>query len=292
MDLINSILNDKSENDKKLVKELSRYLRRFVNSSQRINKDFVNEIADIVLKNYEVQYNDLQFNNEDLCGSWNDDDFVLSFNLAQIIKNAKEHGKHQKNFYNVISVFYVIETIVHEITHARQSFINSKPFNSIMNSCIDLLNQNYEAYIRNWEYVLIERYARLRGCLIAYNAVSYVYPEEDLEYVKTYTFYQFMLGYKVCNGNVITPAGEDYKLNSDTEIISPLETYNLLMELNSMPTINFLLPDDLDLYSRLYLGVSITTDEFKAVDEIYQDLYFNNTPIGNVRELINNKKTH
>lgn len=292
MDVINSILNDKSENDKQLVKELSRYLKRFINSSQRINKNFVNGVADIVLKNYEIQYNYLRFNNDHHCGSWCDDSYVISFNIAQIFKNAKEHGKHQKNYYNVISVFYIIETVVHEITHGRQAYIDSEQFNSIQSSCTDLLNQNYNEYMNNYEYILIERYARLRGALIAYHTVSYVYPEEDLEYVKTYMFYQFMLGYNIRNGNITTPAGEDYTLNKDTVIISPLDTYNSVMETNFMPTVNFSLPDNLDLYSRLYLGVSITLDEFKAIDEIYQDLYFNNAPVGNVRELINNKKTH
>lgn len=287
MDVVNTLLNDQSENDKKLIKELSIYVKNFNKTEKRINKEFVLNIANIVLQNYEVDYNYLQLINENLSGAWDEDNGIININLTNILKNAKEHGKHQKEYNNVISRYFPMETIIHEITHARQSYINSNSFNLILYSCLDLLNTDYNEYMKNWQYVMVERYARLRACTISYAALSYIYENEELEYIKSYMFYQFMLGYNIKRNNILIPAGYETVINKDDKIISPLETYNKVMEMISLPTVNIYVGDNLDLYSRLYLGIDITLDEYRKIDGIYEDIYLNNIPVGDVRKLIN-----
>ena len=61
MNYINYVLNDESNNDKQLVKELSVYVRNHAKNRLPIDRTFVKNIIDIILKNSEIDYNMIDF---------------------------------------------------------------------------------------------------------------------------------------------------------------------------------------------------------------------------------------
>ena len=62
MEEINNILNDESHNDKQLIKELSIYIKNHRDKGLPINKKFFLNIINIILRNSEVDFNEINFN--------------------------------------------------------------------------------------------------------------------------------------------------------------------------------------------------------------------------------------
>ena len=57
-------------------------------------------------------------------------------------------------------------------------------------------------------------------------------------------------------------------------MISALDTYNKIMESCGMSIVDIDVDEGIDLYSRLYLGLPITKDEYKKIRKLYSDIYY------------------
>ena len=284
MDEINYILNDQSKNDKDLIKELSVCINNHKNKKLPINKKFVKDIIDITLRNSEINFNEIVFTDDCDYAMWTSDkEFV--FNIAGVLKNA-EFVKDSTNIGdNSIFIYYtIIMFVIHEVTHARQDYINKTERNEIYNSCDEFIDNNYDMYYKNHDIVLIERYANLRGNVIAYEVLSYVYPQEKLKEFRKIIYEYLFCGYEVDYDGEITIDSVDRILHENGKLISALDSYNELMNENLLPMINIEANDDMTLYERLYLGLPITNEEYTKLLSLYLHI---DEKSGSVKKLIN-----
>ena len=287
---INDVLNDESHNDKELVKELSIYVKNHKDKKLPINKQFIKDIIDITLRNSEIDFENVVFINfNDISGIWVDDSKTLIISSVGISKQSKLYKDylHSRIGDNSILAYYtIIETIVHELTHARQYYVNATQRNDIYTSCNEIVHKKYKEYRENHDLVLTERYASLRGSTIAYEVLSYIYPQKQVKEFKNVVYGYLLAGYKVDYNGEITCAGLDYYLHDDSRIISALDSYNELIESISMPTINIESGDNMQLYDRFYLGLPITTKEYNMLRIMCNDMVEQSSSVkGLIREL-------
>lgn len=277
MSEINKVLNDESKNDKELIKELSVYVKNHKNKKLPINKEFVKGIIDISLRNSEVDFKKIEFVNDMSIGaSWLPESMGLEFNLTGALKYArllKDYRFHSKVGDNDIFLYYsVIEFVIHELTHARQYYVNLIEKNEVYNSCEELIEKKYDVYRVNHDKVLIERYAHLRGHTLAYEVLSYIYSMEQIQEFRRIIYVYLLMGYKV---------------NHNGDTISALDKYNELMKENSLSIVNIDSNDDMTLYDRLYLGLPISTLEYHKLKLLYADIWHNDDKTQKVKTLIN-----
>ena len=171
----------------------------------------------------------------------------------------------------ILSYFVILSTIIHELTHARQDYVMNVHKNEIYNSCDSLIDEKYEVYDDNHDEVLIERYANLRGELLAYQVLSYIYPPRYVKFLQLAICEYLLCGYEEKEGSVI----------------SALDTYNRIMEENGFPKVDIDCEESLDLYSRLYLGLPISSEEYKKLINLYCDIFEGKKQTEDIKKLIN-----
>lgn len=186
MDNINSILKDESLNDKELIKELSVYIKNHINKKKPINKQLVIDLANIVARNSKLYFEKVKFVNDTQFNAyWNnynekiEINMTLTFSFAKIVKNRSLNSKVGDN--NIFIYYYILTTIIHELTHARQYYLSKNENNHIYNSCHELLKEKYDVYIKNHYEIPTERYANLRAENITYEVLSYIYPISKIQ---------------------------------------------------------------------------------------------------------------
>ena len=274
MDYINYALNDKSKNDRLLIKELSIYIRNHYSKGLPINKKFVSDVIDIILRNSEIDFNYIYYSDYSEIAVWYSYDETIEFNITEMVNALRKVGYYNSRVANkkLLSYFYVLSTIIHELTHGRQDYVMKNDNNIIYRSCDALVNENYETYSEHHDDILIERYANLRGDSIAYEVLSYVFSDKE-----TRAFITAINSYLL----------DGYKIDDDGNMISALDTYNKIMEDCGMPIVDIDVDEDIDLYSRLYLGLPITKDEYKKIRKLYSDIYYERVKKRDIRKLIN-----
>ena len=290
---VNCVLNDESCNDKKLVKELSLFLNYHKKNISTINKRFVKDMVNIILNNYEVNFSKIILeNNCDNLGDWEPSDMTLSFNLTLMMNEAKILKNYLLNTNvgdNRIYIYFsILNIVIHEITHARQYYINNIFNNQIYDSCIELINENYDIYRRNHSNILIERYAYLRGYTIAYDVLSYIYPINKIQEIRKLIFAKLFNGYYINNNGILTSFGNYCELYNSSQVISALDSYNKIMNDNSLSPVYIEVPiNQTNLFDRLYLGLNISLSEYQKIFNIYKDIYNGIEKKESVKKLIN-----
>lgn len=288
----NYILNDESNNDKLLVKEMSIYIKHHKNKKLPINRNFVKDIINIVLENSEIDYNMVKFIDEkDEIAYWDNYNKSLFFNITEILKEAKRTKSEILNSNigdnNIFMYYDILVTIIHELTHARQEYVRNIEKNNIYNTGYALIDKNYDEYVEHHDEILVERYANLRGHLLAYQVLTYVYPYKQIKDFRNLICGYLLYGYKVnTNGNIVF-AGEEYTLYNDCEIISAIDGYNEIMEKNLLPKVTIDLINDMSLYDRLYLGLSISTYEYHELRFLCEDMASGIKNDNDVKKLVN-----
>lgn len=289
MNDVEYILNDKSKNDKKLIKELSIFINNHKNKNLPINKKFIKNIVNIVINNYEADLDKIDYKQigKDQ-GEWDIINDNILYNPDSIIncsKKLKFYVNIQDN--RICNYFNIINIIIHELTHAKQFSCDQIKNNEIYYSCLNIIDKYPIKYKDNHDYILVERYAYLRGYTIAYEVLSYIYPIEKIRQFRIIIFQKLLFGYFIDNGEEgITPACRDCYLDDFTKIISPLDKYNEIMEELSLKRINIDSTNNLDLYDRFYLGFNINVSEFYEIFEAYRDIFYNRGSNDNVKEII------
>ncbi len=284
MDDINDILNDESNNDKQLIKELSIYIKHHRDKKLPFNKQFILNILKIVLSNSEIDFGEINFisTSEDVA-DWDINTSELRFSINSMMEEAKylkvtaesKIGDNRLLYY-----YYFIETIVHELTHARQSYIMKTKDNYIYDSGKILVNQFIDVYDENHDEVLLERYANLRGAIIAYSVLSYIYPLNKIKDLRCLFFSHLLDGY-----DIIHDGNESITKNS--EVKSAIDTYNGILDFCDLPKVDIELDEDTPLYERLYLGDKISLEEYSKLMILFYNLEHSNEEVKNVQKLIN-----
>ena len=273
---VNDILKDESKNDRDLIKELSVYVKHHRDSQLPINRAFVKGAVDIILKNSEVNYKGINFDYPDGLAAWGlYDDDKLDFNITGLVGEAeylkKGELKSKEGDNRIFKYYYILSSAVHEITHARQDYLNKEYGNEIYNSGFEFLREYYIVYSLYHDDMLFERYANLRGDKITYETLSYVYPKEQIHELRKTMFTYLLSGYYINQDNMIFPAGYEWYLSDDAEVICALARYNELLELwsNNAKAVEIEADENMSLFNRLYLGLPITLEEYSKIKETY-----------------------
>ena len=289
MNIINSILKDESLNDKELIKELSVYIKNHINKKKPINKQLVIDLTNIVARNSELYFEKVKFVNDTQFNAyWDYYKMHINFNMTLTLTYAKlmKYSYHQICDKNIFIYYYILITIIHELTHARQYYLINMEKNQIYSSCNELLNKKYDVYFDNYDVVLMERYAGLRAETLTYEVLSYIYPTNKIQELKHQLFTDLLLGYKANQNQKLVQLVYEKELPVDFEIISIIDNYNMIMEENSLPKVNIPFFKDMTLYERLYLGLPVSTKEYRELISLYEDIHYKPQK-EKVKELIN-----
>ena len=288
MSEINRILEDESNNDKELIRELSVYVKNHRDKGLPINKKFVEDVASIILRNSEIDYDEIILNNDNSrLGDWWLQDGVVELNLTEILNNSKYLKKiclKSKVGDNKIFAYYeTIGSIIHELTHARQDYVTT-PQNNIYASGKELVSKDYMTYHTHHDEALNERYANLREKVITYQVLSYIYPPKQVNQLRYEILYFLLYGYKVDNIDEVVDAFNAEYIHDCTEIISAIDNYNSVLDSVEIDKVNMEPTEDMTLYDRLYLGLPITLEEYTNIIDLYRGIHKQN---GDVKKLIN-----
>ena len=285
----NSVLNDQSNNDYQLTKELSVFIRNHKNKHLPIDKKYYQTILDIVMRNSSVDYSNVYFtDNPSPNGEFNQDSGNILFNIDKINKQAESLNKKFFNSVNervnpvIIRYYYSLGLIIHEITHATQYGLLPTDKSNIYYSSYDICTNHNETYSKNHDLILFERYANLRGFSLAYKVLSYIYPEKDILYLKEHIYAYLLYGYKVNRGGIIKDIVYFYNLDDEETIQSPVDTHNAIMDSCSIDNVQIESDDDMPLYDKLYLGLPLEIEEYCALLNTYRYLLSQSGDIGQI----------
>ena len=276
MEDINYLLNDESNNDKILIKELSIYIKNHRDNNIKINKKFIKNIVSIILNNSEIQIDEIIIDDTcnnvlGTCGSG-----ILYLNMTNIINFSKDINRayNLKIGDNRLLVYYeLLFVIFHELTHARQEYLMNNNYNKMYNSSYELLQDNYDQYMENYDNILIERYANLRGAILSYKVLSYIYSKKDINQL------QKMIILYLYNG---------YKKDENGNMVAIIDYFNNIINENNLTKINDDFSEYKSFYNRLYLGLPITENEFKNIINLYWKIEKDTCVDEEIRLLIRN----
>lgn len=276
MEDINYLLNDESNNDKILIKELSIYIKNHRDNNIKINKKFIKNIVSIILNNSEIQIDEIIIDDTcnnvlGTCGSG-----ILYLNMTNIINFSKDINRayNLKIGDNRLLVYYeLLFVIFHELTHARQEYLMNNNYNKMYNSSYELLQDNYDQYMENYDNILIERYANLRGAILSYKVLSYIYSKKDINQL------QKMIILYLYNG---------YKKDENGNMVAIIDYFNNIIIENNLTKINDDFSEYKSFYNRLYLGLPITENEFKNIINLYWKIEKDTCVDEEIRLLIRN----
>ena len=243
-------------------------------------------VINIALKNSQLDYNGFEFSDEEETAAWDQYYQRLLFNITTI-KNASKSLKMNVS-KKILSYYISLETIIHELTHARQQYIMERNKNYLYSTSYELIERDPYIYDDNHDLLLTERYANLRAQAIAYKVMSYIYPEEKISDLRLFLLDYLLYGYKYNIDIIQNPEDSSFIAIESDEITSAIDSHNnLLLQANMCP-ISVSVDGELSLYDRLYIGLPITKEEFNSLNELYINL--NNTK-GEVKQLVNKINT-
>ena len=276
MEDINYLLNDESNNDKLLIKELSIYIKNHRYNNIKINRKFIKNIVSIILNNSEIQIDEIIIDDTcnnvlGTCGSG-----ILYLNMTNIINFSKDINRAYslKIGDNRLLVYYeLLFVIFHELTHARQEYLMNNNYNKMYNSSYELLQDNYDQYMENHDNILIERYANLRGAILSYKVLSYIYSKKEINQL------QKMIILYLYNG---------YKKDENGNMVAIIDYFNNIIIENNLTKINDDFSEYKSFYNRLYLGLPITENEFKNIINLYWKIEKDTCVDEEIRLLIRN----
>ena len=289
MNEINKILDDESNNDKELIRELSVYVKNHRDKGLPINGKFAKDIANIVLRNSEVDFEEIILNDDNRrMAAWWNEYGILEYNLTKILnysKHVKKNWLNSKTGDNKVFAYYeVIASIIHEITHARQDYVTSNNKNTIYNPGNIFVKKHHNVYEEHHDEDLNERYANLREHVITYQVLSYIYPLKYINELRYDFLYYLLYGYKIDNGDEVISAPYETFTYDDTKIISAVDNYNSILESVSVEKVNIEANENMTLYDRLYLGLPITLEEYENIRHLSNKMRAKND---DVKKLIN-----
>lgn len=247
---LNYILQDQSSNDKLLVKELSVYIKNHRDKKKPIDKKLMLDIIKIIQSNDE----DLSLDNiiflEDkrpFLGQCGDKEMYLYINnLNAFYRRSNLCADRRLLAYQII-----LETILHEFTHAKQEFLIKEKGINYYKSSFELCDSNFDVYLDNYLIIPIERLAEIRGSILAYEVLSYIYKPSSIKMFRTYACDSLTIGYY-----------------DGDELQIPIENFReKMMELeidHQEPNMD----DYTSLYDRLYLGKKVSEWEIQKIREL------------------------
>lgn len=256
MKKINEILKDNSLNDRLLIKELSIYIKNHKLNKKKIDGNFVRDIINIITSNEEAIIDNIIFVDDDsFLGCYYDKE--IEINLTAI-NNLKYYYSNLN--MEIMAYYEVLFVIVHELTHAKQHYLIENGKHNVYNSSFEYVDNYYSNYEINHDLTPTERYADARGIYIAYQVLSYIYPEEKLLYIKNEFFENLIKEYCYCfycdEGNDIL----DEEI-LDGDIQSPISQFNEII--NGTKIEKVCIDDsDINLFEKIYLGLDISTEEY------------------------------
>lgn len=269
---INNILNDESNNDYQLVKELSIFVRNHKSKNLAIDKRFVKGVIDIIMRNSQIDYSDIEITNfPSPVGEYKQNSKTILINISKLYKNS---AYLNKKFFNPINVkiakdiiryYYSLGLIIHEVTHARQYQVIPDDKYNIYNSCYELCTEREDAYNKNHDMILFERYATLRGFTLAYKVLSYIYPLKDILELRKHIYAYLLYGYTTENYGQVENIVYTSKLDENTRVLSAIDNCNAIMEDNSINKIQIESNSNMTLYDRLYLGFPLSLEEYNKI---------------------------
>ena len=291
MNEINKIIKDESHNDKELVKELSIYVKNHRDKNLPIDGKFIKDVANIIFKNSEIDFNYILFTNDPRI-AWNQQEKCPEFNILRF----RERSKYKKDVWfkakkvgnaRIFEYHEYLELIIHELTHGRQYYLVEKEKNEIYDSFYRFLEENYKTYCDYHDNTLGERYANLRASVLAYQVLSYIYPYECTHMFRKAILWYLIYGYHVMYNGEFIPANTICDFYSNTQLISAVDFYNILLKEVGINQINIEVNENMTLYDRLYLGLPITPLEYVKISNLYNELA---SKRGDVKTLVNRLK--
>ena len=269
---INNILNDESNNDYQLVKELSIFIRNHKSKNLAIDKRFIRCVVDIIMRNSQIDYSDIEITNfPSPVGEYEQKSKTILINISKLYRNSANLNKIFFNPINVkiddeiIRYYYSLGLIIHEVTHARQYQVIPDDKYNIYNSCYELCTDKEAAYNKNHDMILFERYATLRGFTLAYKILSYVYPLKEILHLRKHIYAYLLYGYTADNYGQVENIVHTSKLDENTRVISAIDNCNAIMEENAINKIHIESNSNMTLYDRLYLGLPLSLEEYRKI---------------------------
>jgi len=269
---INNILNDESNNDYQLIRELSIYIKNHKNKKQAIDKKFVNDVINIIMRNSHIDYSGIKITNfPSSVGEYDQDSKTILMNISKLYKNSVFLNRQffyrndRKVADDIIRYYYSLGLIIHEVTHAKQYQEIPNDKSNIYSSCYELCTEKEEVYNKNHDMILFERYATLRGFTIAYKVLSYFYPLKNILSLRKHIYAYLLYGYTTDNDGKIENIVNTSKLDETTRVLTPIDNCNAIMKENSIKPIQIEANSDMTLYDRLYLGLSLSLEEYRKV---------------------------
>lgn len=179
MDILNFYLGDKTRNDNTLIYDLLNIVNYYIKHNLQPDYKLVEKIVDVYLS-LEVNIVDrLKF--EKLSFSDLGVGYYLNKELTIDIKNIKKWVESDKKYLNkenlyidninVLYIYEILNTVFHELTHAKQDYLlEQNPDKYIIYEIDDELTE--KEYENLYEYLLTERYANIRGTTLACSILS------------------------------------------------------------------------------------------------------------------------
>lgn len=256
-------LNDKSNNDYQLIKEISEVIRDYKNKNKRVDRKFVDKVLNILLINNNIEVNKTKF----VSNGYGSYDFVnktIEINFQAVQSTKKEYKFLKLKDSNLYEYYLILHIILHEFTHAKQYEIINEgtkcEVSNIYRYCDDFLQNNYDLYNLHHDTVPYERFSDIRADYLTLEILKRVYDIKELWYFQYITLYNLLYNY-------------------NEKELYPLKKFSDLIESNCLPQFNHLIPDinirEDNLYERLNIGLPITEEEYNYLIEI-EDYYLSN----------------
>ena len=256
-------LLDKSNNDYQLVNDISKIVRSYKDKNKPVDMDFAKKVYNCCLENDNVNYCEIKSDSDDLSYGYFDSDAIyLNYSMFDYYFDELKDAERFNNLgdHNMIKYHFLISTILHEFTHAKQYYIafnnNINMMASIYQFCFEVNIFNPSFYQFYYDYIPIERYANIRSYFLANKVMEKVYGDKSLLLFKTI---------------FLTHLIKDYEIN-----YSPLGTFNDICNnygytefSEYMP--NYNITDD-NLWERLCCGVEIKPEEYIYLHNFYSHL--------------------
>ncbi len=251
-------LMDSSYNDYQLINELSKFVRSYYVKNKPVDRNYVEEIISILLRNDCIELEGKGIYVYDVKGE------IGCFYNNKIYYNCSRSKMYYDELkYSLIGdnkefgYYYTLQALVHEFTHAKQYSLLSldNDVSRIYKFCDYICEYRYDFYRYYYDKFPIERYAEIRGCYIAYLVMNRLGVNN--------------LYYKM---ELIECLFGDYFPNNE----SPLESFADICDICGFDEFRGCIPEyDINkdsLWDRLLLGVAITDDEFDYLYDVFSKL--------------------
>lgn len=272
---INDFLMDESTNDKQLIKDLSVLIKNHYEKKLPINKKFVISLIQTIQSNDpDLSLDEIIFEDYDKFLAQYGDNIMYIY-----MTNIVNYYNYRKNMYlkgygdkKIVGYYLLLSTVLHELTHTKQEYLYKEGKNDLYKFNYEFCRDDFEGYLDFYEVVPIERYADLRAGRITSEVLSYIFDEKDIKNFRIIELFNLKRGY------IYTEEG----------VISPMKQFEEVMNIYGVK-LNEDLTEYTDLYSRMYLGLDITKEEYEKVHNIAVSISNNGKAEDKIKKLVNKK---